>query len=66
MPSTRRSCQISMKLDFLARFSKNKIIITFRSVEAELFHADRRTDGRKDTRTYRHHVSASNTDSFFG
>jgi hypothetical protein len=50
----RYSFQILMKIDFFKkRFSKNTQISNFvkiRSVRAELFHADRRTEGWTDGR----------------
>jgi uncharacterized protein YbaR (Trm112 family) len=45
------SCQILIKLEFIDRFSKITQIynfMTIRPVIAELFHADGRTDCRKD------------------
>jgi hypothetical protein len=47
MQSTRYSCHILMKLEFFYTFSKNTQISNFtkiRSLTAELFHADERTD----------------------
>jgi len=47
MYSTLHSCLILMNLHFLTDFFKNTQISNFvkiRPVEAELFHADRRTD----------------------
>jgi len=49
MYSTRYSCPIIMKLEYSQQFSKNIPISNFmkiRSLGAELFHADRRTDGQ--------------------
>ena len=44
---TRYTCYILMKLEFSRHiFGKKKM--KFRPVEAELFHADGRTDGQKD------------------
>jgi hypothetical protein len=43
-----------MKLEFLDRFSKNfqvSDLMKIRSAGVELFHADRRTDGRMDGQT---------------
>ena len=45
----RYSCQILMKLEFYRQISKNTEISNFtniRAVGAELFHAERRTDGQ--------------------
>ena len=50
MQSSRYSCPILMKLEFLVRFSKNIQISNFmkiRLVGAELFHADGQTDMTK-------------------
>jgi len=47
MYSTFYSCQILMELNFLNRFSENPQISNFmkiRTLGAELFHADGRTD----------------------
>jgi len=52
MQSVHHSCQIEMKLYFLDRFFlKNPKIsnfITIRPLGAELFHADRHTNGQTD------------------
>jgi hypothetical protein len=49
MQSARYSSQILIKLEFSRQFSKNNQIsnvMKIRPMEAELFHADGRTDGQ--------------------
>ena len=51
MPSTCYSCQILMKLAYSRQILKNNRIrnlMKIHPVGAELFHAERRTDGRTD------------------
>jgi hypothetical protein len=52
MYSTRYPCQISMKLEFLYRYSKNTQIpdvMKIRPVETQLCHTDGQTDRRDKT-----------------
>jgi hypothetical protein len=49
MQSTRYSCRTLMKVEFSVNFSKNSQISNFMKISpvgAELFHTDRRTNGR--------------------
>jgi transposase len=58
MYSTRYSCQISMKLEFLYRYSKNTQIpdvMKIRPVKTQLCH----TDGRDKTNNFSNFASGS-------
>jgi hypothetical protein len=63
MLSVRYSCHILMKIEFIDRFSKNTQITNLKKilpVAAELFHAERRTDGH----TERHNEANSRPSQF--
>jgi hypothetical protein len=67
MSINRYSCQIFMELNTVDRFSKNALKENFMKilpVEAELFHADGRTDGRTERQTGRHDEANSRFSQF--